>query len=131
MSTDQPPPAAAAPPRIDGISAITLATHDMARAVRFYQGLGFRLLYGGETASFSSFRAGTDYVNLIAQPVDLNWSWWGRVIFYVEDVDALYQRAVSLGYQPQAAPRDAEWGERFFHLTDPDGHELSFARPLS
>jgi uncharacterized glyoxalase superfamily protein PhnB len=27
-------------------------------------------------------------------------------------------------------PRDAEWGERFFHLSDPDGHELSFARPL-
>jgi uncharacterized glyoxalase superfamily protein PhnB len=27
-------------------------------------------------------------------------------------------------------PRDAEWGERFFHLTDPDGHELSFAWPL-
>ena len=28
------------------------------------------------------------------------------------------------------APRDAEWSERYFHLTDPDGHELSFARPL-
>jgi len=28
------------------------------------------------------------------------------------------------------APRDAAWGERFFHLTDPDGHELSFAWPL-
>ena len=28
-------------------------------------------------------------------------------------------------------PRDAEWGERYFHLTDPDGHELSFARPLA
>src|ERR1700737_4496053 len=27
-------------------------------------------------------------------------------------------------------PHDAEWGERFFHLIDPDGHELSFARPL-
>jgi uncharacterized glyoxalase superfamily protein PhnB len=27
-------------------------------------------------------------------------------------------------------PRDAEWGERYFHLTDPDGHELSFARPI-
>ncbi len=26
--------------------------------------------------------------------------------------------------------RDAEWGERFFHLTDPDGNELSFAWPL-
>jgi hypothetical protein len=31
------------------------------------------------------------------------------------------------GYRPDTAPRDAEWGERFFHLTDPDGHELSFA----
>jgi hypothetical protein len=28
------------------------------------------------------------------------------------------------------SPRDAEWGERFFHMDDPDGHELSFARPL-
>jgi len=27
-------------------------------------------------------------------------------------------------------PHDGEWGERFFHLIDPDGHELSFARPL-
>ena len=26
--------------------------------------------------------------------------------------------------------RDAEWGERFFHPIDPDGHEFSFARPL-
>ena len=25
---------------------------------------------------------------------------------------------------------DAEWGERNFHLLDPDGHELSFATPL-
>jgi uncharacterized glyoxalase superfamily protein PhnB len=27
-------------------------------------------------------------------------------------------------------PRDAQWGERFFHVTDPDGHEISFAWPL-
>jgi hypothetical protein len=31
---------------------------------------------------------------------------------------------------PHTAPRDAEWGERFFRLTDPDGHEVSFAWPL-
>ena len=28
---------------IEGLSAITLATHDMRRAVRFYQALGFEL----------------------------------------------------------------------------------------
>jgi uncharacterized glyoxalase superfamily protein PhnB len=70
------------------------------------------------------------YLNLVAQPAERRWSWWGRVIFYVADVDALYERALAAGYQPTTAPRDAEWGERFFHLMDPDGHELSFARPL-
>ena len=39
-------------------------------------------------------------------------------------------RALAAGYSPDTAPRDAEWGERYFHITDPDGHELSFARPL-
>lgn len=115
---------------IEGISAITLATHEMSRAVRFYRALGFEVLHGGEESSFTSFRAGTSYLNLIAQPAERRWSWWGRVIFYVTDVDALYNRALAAGCQPTTAPCDAEWGERFFHLTDHDGHELSFARPL-
>lgn len=115
---------------ITGISAITLATHDMGRAVRFYRSLGFDTVYGGETAEFTSFSAGTGFLNLIAQPATRQWSWWGRFIFHVEDVDALYERALENGYQPEAAPRDAEWGERYFHLTDPDGHEISFAKPL-
>jgi catechol 2,3-dioxygenase-like lactoylglutathione lyase family enzyme len=115
---------------IEGISAITLATHDMRRAVRFYSTLDFEILHGGETSPFSSFRAGAGYLNLIAQPEGKHWSWWGRVIFYVSDVDALYEQALAAGFRPSTTPRDAEWGERYFHLTDPDGHELSFARQL-
>src|SRR5882724_8232957 len=115
---------------IEGISAITLATHDMSRAVRFYRMLGFEVIYGGDDAAFTSFRAGRSYLNLIAQPAERTWSWWGRVIFYVADVDTLYDRALAAGYEPTTEPRDAEWGERFFHVIDPDGHELSFARPL-
>ena len=115
---------------IEGISAITLGTHDMSRAVSFYRALGFAVLHGGEASAFTSFRAGTSFLNLVAQPADRHWSWWGRVIFYVADVDELYDRALSAGCQPATVPRDAEWGERYFHLVDPDGHELSFARPL-
>ncbi len=70
------------------------------------------------------------HVGDVAQPAERRWSWWGRVIFYHSDVDALHASVVAAGYRPDTAPRDAEWGERFFHLTDPDGHELSFARPL-
>jgi len=115
---------------IESISAITLATHDMARAVRFYTALGFDLAYGGSDAAFTSFHAGSGHLNIIADTEHRTWAWWGRAIFYVSDVDALYAQAVGNGIQPDTKPRDAAWGERFFHVTDPDGHELSFARPL-
>lgn len=115
---------------IEAISAITLATHDMRRAVGFYRMLGFEITHGGDDATFTSFRAGAGYLNLIAQPVMRQWSWWGRVIFYESDVNALYARVLAAGSRPETTPHDAEWGERYFHLTDPDGHELSFAWPL-
>ncbi len=116
---------------IECVSAVTLATHDMACTVRFYRALGFPIIYGGEEAHFTSFRAGAGYLNLTAQPPEREWSWWGRVIFYVSDVDSLYAQALDHGIRPDTTPRDAECGKRYFHVTDPDGHELSFARPLS
>jgi catechol 2,3-dioxygenase-like lactoylglutathione lyase family enzyme len=115
---------------IESISAITLATHDMARAVRFYRALGFEMKYGGEDAAFTSFNVGSGYLNIVLAAPETSWSWWGRTIFYVSDVDAQHQRARDAGYQPDFEPRDASWGERYFHITDPDGHELSFARPI-
>jgi catechol 2,3-dioxygenase-like lactoylglutathione lyase family enzyme len=123
-------PLGEAPASIESISAITLATHDMTRSVRFYRALGFELHYGGEDASFTSFTVGSSYLNIVQAGPDHGWSWWGRVIFHVSDVDAMYERAARRGLHPQFAPRDASWGERYFHITDPDGHELSFARPL-
>ena len=116
--------------RIHGTDVPVEEPSTASRAVRFYRALGFEVLHGGEESSFTSLRAGVSYLNLIAHPAEERWSWWGRVIFYVADVDALYGRALVAGYQPATVPRDAEWGERFFHLNDPDGHELSFARPL-
>ncbi len=115
---------------IEAISAVTLATHGMARAVAFYQTLGFTLRYGGQQAGFTSFTVGQGYLNLIPADPKVHWSWWGRIIFYVSDVDALYARCLAAGLQPATAPEDAAWGERFFHILDPDVHELSFARLL-
>ncbi len=115
---------------VDAISAVTLVTTDMARAVRFYEALGFRRLLGGPEASFTSFAVGGNYLNLAAKTTATPLPAWGRVIFYVSDVDAFYNRATGAGLSPQFAPRNAEWGERFFHISDPDGHELSFAHPL-
>jgi len=115
---------------IESISAITLATHDMARAVAFYESMGFVINFGGPASGFTSFHAGAGFLNLTPASSEKQWSWWGRAIFHVADVDAVYARACSAGLAPAFAPRDAAWGERYFHIADPDGHELSFARPL-
>ncbi len=121
----------AEPPQLQSISAITLATSDMTAAVRFYTALGFAMRYGGETSPFTSFHVGAGYLNLVLTPKDQIGSGWGRVIIYVSNVDDMYALALASGLQPEFAPRDAPWGERYFHLTGPDGHELSFAAPLT
>ncbi len=116
---------------VESINAITLRTADMAASVGFYAALGFRLTYGGDDAPFSTLRSGDCFVNLIAVGGTAEAeTGWGRVIFHVDDVDALYQRAIDAGLTPQAEPRDAPWGERMFPIFDPAGHDLSFAKRI-
>lgn len=112
------------------LSALTLATHDMNAALRFYRELGFRLLGIYDEGQFATVGRGGIVINLTAAPSDVRWSWWGRAVIYVKDVDALHRQACAAGYTPSTAPANAPWGERYFHMTDPDGHELSFAHPL-
>jgi len=110
------------------ISAVTFAVRDMARSIEFYRQLGFAVLYGGERAAFSSLKVGEAFLNLSASP-GYEHRRWGRVIFRVDHVDAHYRALQAQGLVLES-PRDAAWGERFFHITDPDGHELSFAELL-
>ena len=121
--------------RVTSLSAVTLAVADMAASTAFYEALGFERLYGGPEAGFTSYRAGESYLNLIAEQETgprsgAGMNFWGRAIFYVDDVDAMHRQAVDAGFQPEFEPRDAPWRERYFHIRDPDGHEISFARPL-
>ena len=117
---------------VERISAVTLLTGDMGAAVAFYLALGFHLLYGGPADAFTSFRVGDGYLNLQRDTARRAGSLlWGRVVFWVDDVDAMYRRARAAGLSPETSPSDAPWGERYFHIRDPDGHELSFARLLA
>ena len=119
--------------QIVSLSAVTLTVSDVARSAPFYEALGFVRKAGPAMPGFASFElggaAGVCYLNLL-EGAHGAVSGWGRVIFYVADVDAFYAHALASGARPEFAPRDAPWGERYFHLLDPDGHELSFARRL-
>ncbi len=113
---------------VRNISAVTFAVSDMSRSVRFYRKLGLELLYGGEQASFTSFQVGESFLNLI-EAKDYEGRWWGRAIFRVDAADVQYRLLVEAGLNPDE-PQNASWGERYFHISDPDGHELSFAELL-
>jgi catechol 2,3-dioxygenase-like lactoylglutathione lyase family enzyme len=117
---------------VESISAVTLLTANMGEAVAFYQVLGFHLLYGGPEAQFTSFGVGAGYLNLQLDTLGSpRRAVWGRVVFWVDDIDAMHRRALAAGLDPETSPADAPWGERYFQIRDRDGHELSFARPLA
>ncbi len=83
---------------VEKISAITIKVNDMASSVHFYNRLlGLKVLYGGENAYFSSlqtFGVKDTILNLEkghVTPV------WGRIIFYVEDVDRFWAQRCGMG----------------------------------
>ena len=117
--------------KAERISAITIKVSDLAKSVHFYNKLlGLKILYEGQEAYFSSLQtlsAKDTILNLEQGHVTRD---WGRIIFYVGDVDKFWAYLKEKEFNPDR-PRDAEWGERYFHLHDPDGHELSFAQPVA
>lgn len=118
----------------------------MSKSVSFYETLGLTLTFGGIDSPFATLAPdgathGTSaslYVNLFASddyspPVKEGGRWvgsWGRCVVHVSDVDGLYGKVVEGGVTPEFAPRDADWGERYFHVRDPMGHEISFAKRI-
>jgi catechol 2,3-dioxygenase-like lactoylglutathione lyase family enzyme len=114
---------------VEKISAVTLRVANMAASVRFYKEvLGLEIVYGGEGSYFTSLHTkdGGTVLNLEHGDPAIQ---WGRLIFHVSDVDRFWAHLTEKGFHPDS-PCDASWGERYFHLRDPDGHELSLARPF-
>jgi catechol 2,3-dioxygenase-like lactoylglutathione lyase family enzyme len=115
---------------IERISAIIFRVLNMKAAVQFYRNvLGMELLCGGEQASFPSLRPNNSESAILNLEQGDTVSRWGRLIFHVTDVDAFWTHLKERGFNPEI-PRDSCSGERDFNMLDPDGHELSFAKPL-
>ena len=123
--------------KVSKISAVTLLVSDMKRSVNFYSKIpNFKIVYGGSEAQFTSFLiddAVKSYLNLkLGKTHSTD---FGRIIFYTDDVDDLFtymqddKTVLALG-KFESKPQDAIWGERFFHMLDPDGYKMSFATPL-
>jgi catechol 2,3-dioxygenase-like lactoylglutathione lyase family enzyme len=101
--------------RVEKISAVTFRVANMAESVRFYRDvLGVEIIYGGEGEFFSFLRSkDSPYPTLNleqGEPVTR----WGRLIFYVADVDTFWAYLRGMGFHPEN-PLDASWGTVFSH----------------
>jgi catechol 2,3-dioxygenase-like lactoylglutathione lyase family enzyme len=134
--------------QITMLSAVTLIISNMERSCRFYSNIpGFKLIYGGGSKdSFTTYQIGkyknTTYLNLELKNLpnddsglENNNNNFGRIIFYTDDVNRLYSyfktdKSISSLILLENEPIDASWNERYFHIREPDGFQLSFAQPL-
>ena len=49
------------------------------------------------------------------------------IMFYTDDVDQVFQRAVAAGAKAEMPPADMFWGDRMGNLVDPFGHKWAIA----
>ena len=123
--------------KVTKISAVTLLVSDMSKSVEFYSKIpNFKMVFGGHDKEFTSFLIEDktkSYLNLKLN--ETRSTDFGRIIFYTDVVDELFaymqdDKTISGLGKLESKPQDATWGERFFHVLDPDGYKLSFATPV-
>jgi|SRR6188472_177868 len=143
--------------KIYKISAVTLIVENMERSCSFYSQIpGFKLAYGGSSHdTFTTFEIGEEHISKMCLNLELGITnnnqlhhqitddnerkrqhFFGRIIFHTEDVDKLYSyfknnMHISGLISFENKPTNAAWGERYFHIREPDGYQLSFAEPIA
>lgn len=136
--------------KIYRISAVTLKVKDMEKSCKFYSRLpGFHVVNGGRAAdSFTTFEIGVSKDSKMCINLELTGDGsddagskgkskdFGRIIFHTEDLNGLYfymknNKVISESITIENEPTNASWGERFFHVREPDGYQLSFAQPIN
>lgn len=130
-----------AKPIPDGAHSVTphLVIKDAAKAIDFYQkAFGAREIYRmpgpGGKIMHAAIQIGDSQVYLADEfpemgcvgPATLGGSPVSLHIF-VEDVDALWERATKAGVTVQMPLGDQFWGDRYGKVKDPFGHEWSLA----
>jgi catechol 2,3-dioxygenase-like lactoylglutathione lyase family enzyme len=88
-------------PTIERISAVTFRVVNMTQSLRFYRDvLGMELLYGGEGTGFSSLRPKDTQSAILKLEQGKPVPRWGRLIFHVTNVDALWNHLKDRGFDP-------------------------------
>ena len=104
------------------LAGLTLHVQDLARSVEFYSRIPGAEMLVHRPGMFAMFRMGAGRLGLLQANLPRPF----HVELEVPDLDAMYQELKQAGVEPESPPTDRPWGERDFHVIDPDGNILEF-----
>ena len=104
------------------LNQVTVATHDVERAIAFYRTLGLELIV--RSPHYARFVCpegrSTFSVHLTADPITT-----GTVVYFeCDDVDGTARRLTRAGLAFDSPPTDQPWLWREARLKDPDGNPV-------
>jgi uncharacterized glyoxalase superfamily protein PhnB len=117
---------------VPGLNALGIVVSDMARSIRFYRLLGLDVSETPdeghvETSLPNGFRLMLDSEEVILSfRPDWTRETGNQIAVAFEcdspaEVDELYARVTSAGFDGEKEPWDAFWGQRYAQLKDPNG----------
>lgn len=108
--------------------AIGLAVADMATSLAFYRRLGLDIPAESDQAPHAEASLpGGIRLMFDAQPDSAGPRSGPSLAFlckHATEVDSVYADLENAGYATKQAPWDAEWGQRYAVVQDPDGHQI-------
>jgi lactoylglutathione lyase len=123
------------------MTKVELFVSDLARSRAWYEALGFRVVR--ESGDWQMLALGDNVLDLQGDAHALagphyftpQMDRWPRgtgveISIEVENVDALYELAFTLGVDVVKPIQDRPWKARDFRVADPDGYFLRFTTPL-
>lgn len=121
---------------------VNLFCDDVDRCLTFYKALGLTEMFrapatgpiahveveaAGVRIGLTSSHVANELVNLGVEPSDRPAT---EIVFWCDDVDALYTQALSAGATPVVPPTDSPDGRLHYAWTrDPESHQLKFVQP--
>ena len=123
------------------LNAIGIAVSDMAASIRFYRLLGLDVLETPDEGHVDTFLPNGVRFMLDSEEVIRSFlPGWTRqngnqISIALEcaspaEVDEVYARVTSGGFEGEKEPWDAFWGQRYALLGDPDGVRVNLYAPL-
>ena len=123
------------------LNAMGIAVSDMARSIRFYRLAGLDVPETPDEGHVDAFLPNGVRFMLDSEEVirsflpDWSRETGNQISIALEcaspaEVDEVYERVTSEGFEGEKEPWDAFWGQRYALLTDPDGVQVNLYAPL-